>query len=56
MPWKVGRSFLRVDGEIRQDSAGRLNALESRRVIVTDPISEAGGSKARKPRIANLPS
>ena len=30
-----------------------LNALESGRVIVTDPILEAGGSKAREPRIAN---
>jgi len=30
-----------------------LNALESGPVIVTDPILEAGGSKAREPRIAN---
>jgi len=30
-----------------------LNALESGPVIVTDPILEAGGSRARKPRIAN---
>jgi hypothetical protein len=37
-----------------QDSC--LNALESGRVIVTDPILEAGGSRAREPRIANLPS
>ena len=32
-----------------------LNALESGPVIVTDPILEAGGSKAREPQIANLP-
>ena len=54
MPWKAGESLLQKDGKLMLFiSEACLNALESGRVIVTDPILEAGGSKARKPRIAN---